>query len=1012
MKERDRGAHRGSDAVGWHRGRGPGSGLLLERESELHAVTDALANLCGQKAARSNGGGLVVFTGAAGLGKTSMLAEVRRIALERGCGALFARGGEQEEGLAFHVVRRLLQPALAALSEVERRELLGAWYEIVGPALGLFAAPDDVAHGKDGEKAALPDPQGVRDGLDWVVTRLAMRDAPLVLIVDDAHWADGESLAWLASFVSKVEDLPLLMVLAYRPDQLSEEAEGLRRMAGRNGVRPLGLAALTQEAVAELLRRELGEDAEYGFCRECWVVTGGNPYEAVELTAKVLERGILPTEENSPLLHDLAAAVKGSGLVARLRRMGPTAVRLAWAVALLGTEAPPQLAANIASLGPAEVTDAADRLRAGRILTGSDTLEFVHPLIATAVYRAIPGAVRVAMHGQAAWALLDAGQGPVAAARHLLETQPERDPAVVKHLRDAARAYLRAGAPDAARRCLGRALQEPPPADVRAAVLYELGCSSLLHSPVATVNHLQSALEEPQVTPALREGITLRLAQVLAHTDRLAEAAETVAKEAREAVDSRARLRMQAWHFIWSAFRVDEPDSAARSRRLARLADRLTGRDLTERYILGLRAWDAMVRGERADNVVDYAERALRDGMSWTDPDWGFEVPVLVALTFMYCDRPHRTEELFAAGIAEFEAAGWRGAHLSYGYALLGYVRYRRGRLAEAEDFARKGLDVAERVGEGVSARCNAVAILIEVLLAKGEIAAAQELAESHAFGDDFPRAMMFPPPQAVHGELRLAQGRTREAAMDLAAAGRRLTAREMINPTLSPWLGHLALAEAEEDLEKARDLALQEADRAERAGIASQVGMALRVAASLTEGPEGLRLLERAVACLEQSPAAYEYARALADQGSALRRAGRIEECAEQLYLAMDLAAQCGAEALATTASRELAGLGLRPRRLRGDTAAESLNQEERKAAERAALGSSNELIAEELRMDDTQVARLLSSVYRKVGTDRAGLRRALRLPAPRSLSLVPSRADPAGPQAFGPGAGKRGEG
>ena len=45
-------------------------------------------------------------------------------------------------------------------------------------------------------------------------------------------------------------------------------------------------------------------------------------------------------------------------------------------------------------------------------------------LVATAIYRAIPGAFRVSMHGEAARAVVDAGLGATAASRHLLETQP------------------------------------------------------------------------------------------------------------------------------------------------------------------------------------------------------------------------------------------------------------------------------------------------------------------------------------------------------------------------------------------------------------------------------------------------------------------------------------------------------------------------------------------------------------------------------------------------------------
>ncbi|MEV6108097.1 AAA family ATPase [Streptomyces sp. NPDC051940] len=947
---------------------------LLEREAELSAIDDALREVAGLPRSgsgrpRVRRGGLVAVAGHAGLGKTTLLAETRTRAAALGCTVLFARGGDQEQRVAFHVARQLLQPQLARYGDDELHDTLGGWYGIVGPALGLCAPAG----------GAPPDPQGLADGLDWVLTYLATHRAPLVLVLDDAHWADPQSLGWLTAFAPRAEELPMLVVAAYRPEELPEYAESFRGLPGRAGHRPIGLDPLTAPAIADLVRVRIGPGADDAFCRECWAVTAGNPFEAVELTAKVRDRGLRPDESSAHLLRDLAAAAKGSGLVRRLERLGASTVRYAWACAVLGTEISPTLAAHVAGLGQEEAADAADRLREFRILAGSDVLEFVHPLIATAVYRAIPDAVRVALHGQAAWALVDQGLGPSAAARHLLETHPEGDPWVVTQLREAARETLRAGAPEAARSYLSRALREPPPLEDRAAVLYELGCSSTLTEPATTVNHLRSALDEPYSDPELRHAIIYRLSQTLAHSDRLGEASAVVAEGSRTVSDARTRLRMRAEQFMWDAFRSDEPDSPARSRRLARLADRLPGRDLTERYIIGLRAWDATLRAEPADVAVRQAERALCGGLNWADEERGFEVPVLVALAFMYADRPGRAEELFADGIAAFERAGWRGAHLSFGYTLLGYVRYRRGRLHEAEDFARDGLRLADRVGRGTPAQWYALAILIEILLARGRPREAARLAESYDFGEPFPAAVTFPDAQTVYGELLLATGRTEEAAVQLAAAGRRLSPRGIRNPSWCPWQLHLARARAHDNPDEALRQAHEAMAQARRYGTASAIGQALRVTAQVSCPAERPKLLQEAVDQLERSPAGYELAVALVEHGAALRAAGRMREAAEQLYRGLDGALTCGAEALAERAQSELAAAGLRPRRLRA-TDTDALSSRERAAADRAARAVPAQRIAEELGTDERAVELLLSAVYRKVGTDAAGLPEALR--------------------------------
>ncbi|MFF1776823.1 ATP-binding protein [Streptomyces virginiae] len=934
---------------------------MVERDAELAIVDEALDQLTGP--GPDAGGALLAFSGPAGLGKTTLLAELRRRAHVRNCTVLAARGGEQEQSQPFHVARQLIQPQLAGTSEQELRAALGGWYSIVGPALGLCAP----------EQGAPPDPQGLRDGLDWVLTHLVVKRAPVALVLDDAHWADPESLGWLAAFAPRAEHLPLLLVVAYRPDELPEHADAFRTLPGRAGQRPLPLAPLTPAAVATLVREAVGAHADDAFCQEAWAVTTGNPFEAVELTAKVRGKGLTPVEANAPQLRDLAAAQRGSGLVARLERLGPSTVRFAWACAVLGTAIPQDLAARVAALGAEEAVDATRRLRDSRILSAATAeepdagLEFVHPLIATAIYRAIPDALRVALHGKAAAAVVDAGLGSSAAARHLLETHPENDPWVVRTLREAAGENLRAGAPEAARRQLARALLEPPDFDERAAVLYELGCASLLTEPANTVNHLRAALAEPSDDPTLRQGIVIRLAQVLAHSDRLAEASESLAREIPYTQDVRARLRLQSEQFMWDAFNAAETDSPARSRRLARLADRLTGRDLTERYIIGLRAWDACLRGEPVDVVLHHAGRVLERPFSWAYEDRGFEVPVLAAMVHMYADRPGRAEELFEAGTAEFERHGWRGAHLSFAYSLRAYVRYRRGRLVEAEELARAGLRLAERVGRRTPVHWYAIAILLTTLLARGRPEEAWELAQEHEYGSPFPAAVVFPDSQTVYAELLLSRGETQAAIIELEAVDRRLTPRGIQNPTWCPWQLHLARAVAADDPPRARALADDALRRARAFGAASGIGQALRVAAQVAAPEDRAGLLQEAVTLLSASPAGYELACALAALGTELRDA-------DLLMQAVVTARECGADGLAAETTHTLLRLGgTLPCGLAWE---DGLTEEERQAAD-LAVRAEKEPVPETVVLPSPDWA--LSAACRKLGTDRPGLREAL---------------------------------
>ncbi len=883
-----------------------GSSDLLERDAELGAARRALDALAADVRPTGPGEHLLVYTGAAGLGKTSLLAAVARAASERGLLPLTARGGEQEQLSAFHLVRTLLRPLLAQVDQQGRRELLGGWNDIVGPALGLTT----------GAAGAAPDPQGVRDGLDWIVTNLAFQRGPLVLMVDDAHWADAESLSWLASFAARVDELPVLLVVAYRPDELPEFPAAFRTIADSNGTRALGLTALTPDAVAALVDRLFGAPAvrvDDAFSREVWAVTGGNPFETVELLAKAQERGVTPVEESCPLLRGLAAASQGSGLVARLERLGQSSVRLAWAVSVLGIHTPLDLAASVAALSPSVAAVAADRLREARILTGHQILEFIHPLVATSVYRAIPEDLRTSMHAEAGWAVLGAGGSPGTAARHWLEIPPQGDSTVVEQLRAAARLFMQAGAPETAQRCLTRALREPPSAAQRAEVLFELGCSTLLYDPASTVGHLRAALEQPVLSPRLHEGITVRLAQSLAHSNNLLEAAATTESAAYAADSDQTRLRLLVWNFMWCAFDAAERGSGDRSQRLSDLALLLERGEqrigIAERYVFGLRAWDAVVRGEPVQTAVHYADLAQQQtGLSWTDQEWAFEVPTLASLVYMYADLPERAEAFFAKGIAEYEEAGWRGAHLVFGHTILAYIRFRTGNLAEAERSAREGLATANRVGEGLPVHWYAVGTLIAILLARGGVEEARELSERYRFHAPYSAAVVFPDSQTVRGGLLLALGDLDGAVDELTTAGARLDGREMRNSGWCGWQRALAQGHAARgDGEHARALAEDALVRAERFGTASAIGMELRSCAALTEGDRRLDLLNRALEQFERCAAPYEHTRSALDLGLALREAGRPKEAAEQLRSALDLAESCAADQLAAQAREAL---------------------------------------------------------------------------------------------------------
>ena len=876
------------------------SASLWERDEELAAVERALDTLCADK---SSSGSLLVLRGEAGLGKTALLAETRRIAEARNCAVWSARGSETLSSVPFNVVRQLLQPALLSLMPEEAREYLGDWYDIAGPALGIT---------DPGERQA--DPQGVCDGLVAAVRRLARRDWPLVLLIDDAHWADQETLRWLAAFAERLDDLNVLVVVARRPGEVSGDSVRHLDAVAAAGSSVANLSALTPEATAGLTRATLGSHADAPFCREVWAVTGGNPYETVELLAKVQDSEFEPTESAAAELRALNRSARGGGLVARLETLGIEATRFAWAAAILGTGISVDLVAELATMSPDDAVRCADLLRTARILTEPDPagvqpddgeLQFVHPLIATAVYNSIPDALRTAMHGIAARVVTDNGHSAAVAARHLLEVHPDSDEELVEQLREAAREHLAVGAPDAARRCLERALVEPPPPEVHARVLYELGCVTLLTAPATAVDHLQTALAMPGLEGEERVAAVHRLSQALLHNDQLEEAVRTVEAEAARQPAGPAKLRLQAVQFMWEGLHAGEATSPGRSARLADLAGTCTGRDNSERALLILRGFDAMARGENSEEVVEVCDRALVNGrlapgLGWTDPEWGLELPMMLASAYAYTDRLDRAETLYNEGLRAYESAGWSGGHLALAHAYVGLAHRRRGRLREAETSLRKSLALAERVGRRLPLHWSATCNLVDTLLARGHVDQAWEVAEGYGFAPPYPSTIVLPDPRSVRGRLLLAVGRTKDGINELEAAEKAAAVRGHHNPVLVPWAVDLARALAGEDPERAARLATEVRRHAERFGTDTAIGEALRCAAALETGQRAVRLAEQAVTYLEASPCQYEHAAARVEYAIAARSSA-------ELHRGLTLARSCGADGLVAQAEAAL---------------------------------------------------------------------------------------------------------
>jgi len=432
---------------------------LVERELELETVERLLAG------ARARSGGAVVFEGPAGIGKSSLLAAAQSAAAAD-LRVLSARGGELERELPFGIVRQLLESAVVSSDAEEREALLAGAAALARPV--LFAA--------DPEAGAEPSFSALH-GLYWLTINLADTE-PLLVAVDDAHWADIASLRWLIYLARRLAGVPLALVLATRPAEAGPVQELLDELLVIPEVAVLQPGGLSERAIALLAAQLLSAEPDPSFVTACRRATGGNPFLLLELLGELGRRGIAPSRENADLASQLSSQGVGRAVRARLRRLPPGCPALARAVAVLGDLAEPNLAAQLAGLDDDAVSSAADAL-AEVVIFEPGRLAFVHPLVRSSVYSELSSHERARHHERAARLLAGAGEAPDRIAVHLLATHPSGDAERVHTLRQAANGASKRGAHDIAVTYLRRALAEPPSPALEAEVVYELGKAAL-----------------------------------------------------------------------------------------------------------------------------------------------------------------------------------------------------------------------------------------------------------------------------------------------------------------------------------------------------------------------------------------------------------------------------------------------------------------------------------------------------------------------------------------------------
>ena len=333
----------------------------------------------------------------------------------------------------------------------------------------------------------------------------------MLLAVDDVHWCDPPSLRFLSYLARRLEGLPVAVAACARTREPGADAAVLDSLESEPLATVVRPAPLSLDAVAQLLRERLGTDPAEEFVETVHASCAGNPFLLNELVYAVLEEEIEPTASAAERVRELGPESLSRFVLQRVRRLGPEAEAFARAVAILGEESDPELVAALAGLDPEAAAASAAELVRSDVLRARGPLAFAHPVLRAAVYADLGDAERERGHERAAELLGDGGAPAQRVAAHLLHVQPRARGSVVATLREAAQQASDEGAADVARSYLERALAEPPDAQQRADVLFELGLAELRSGLPGALGHLREAHELVRGQPPSAE-VALALA--------------------------------------------------------------------------------------------------------------------------------------------------------------------------------------------------------------------------------------------------------------------------------------------------------------------------------------------------------------------------------------------------------------------------------------------------------------------------------------------------------------------
>lgn len=346
---------------------------------------------------------IVLITGEAGIGKTALIERFSKLAVLRGAKVLTASAYEAEQNLPLGIVGQWLQTlSRRDLDQVADRPWL-AVLKTAFPVIGGESPPDL------GEKLGEIGHHRLLESLRRLIVEMANRQ-PLVLVIDDIHWADSASISFTHYLLRRAGNESILIIAAVRTDR----EVGATRMSDLEPLARLSLRGLSTNAIDQFLRRspisgDLLKSVHLGSLRRR---TGGNP---LLLSTLVREMRGSTLESGSPP-QSIVDFFKP-----RLQSRSDSAQRLLATLCVLGGQSQFSMVAGIANLAADQARRALAELKSAQLVEESDSaIELRHGLVGEVALSLLSAPEKQRLHGRAARHMAESGspRPPLAAISH------------------------------------------------------------------------------------------------------------------------------------------------------------------------------------------------------------------------------------------------------------------------------------------------------------------------------------------------------------------------------------------------------------------------------------------------------------------------------------------------------------------------------------------------------------------------------------------------------------------